>query len=738
MNSKGLLHLVFIIIVGTISVSLEKPTYVKPRDVEGFSALNAKVHLDTMASEIHFMGTAENRKVKDYILSEFDKLGIPTETFIGRSNSAWSESYIRMSRTENIIATLKGQNSSKALVLCAHYDSVLDGPGAADDVHAVACILEVAKLLKDKKLNNDIIFLITDGEEMGLLGAKAFTEEKDLSQIGLILNYEARGNSGPSISFEWSDDNGWLVRQLKEVGHRPIANSMSYEIYKLLPNDTDYSYFKKEGIAGINHAFIDGFSYYHNPDDTPEKINLKSVQHTGENMFLLAHHFANEDLTDVKSENASFFNFFGSLIIYPSSWDIMIMIVCFILFLMCIFFAKRNKIIFIKDFAISTASLLALLILNAAVAYGLGLLMLKLYPNYNLFYSGQYYNHTYYFIALSGLNLLISWVIISWINKHQGKHAIRLGILFILLILMLLVYYIMPTAVYFISLTSLCLGLFSLLEYKTKNEINPPTEALFSIARSLFPIAVWIPMSYMFFLAFSLKLLSGPAIVFTLIAFACFTAQSKLWEFKNKILPLLGISVFLISLVTAHFKSKPSKEFPIPSSLIYHFDQKDKLAHWMTYDEHINIGNETFLESPELKNLSLMNSNKVWTKETNIASHIQPMEIIHDSLSSSFFAVRKSEAFQTRLLFEDTKNIRQIIVNNKSAFEQRRGSNKLVIDLLGLTSDTLQIKIEKEDKNVINEMSMNTRFKSFPVEDQIPAGAKRTDGYTSIVQHIKI
>jgi Zn-dependent M28 family amino/carboxypeptidase len=52
-----------------------------------------------------------------------------------------------------------------------HYDSVLNSPGASDDVHAVANMLEVARLLKEEELENDVIFLITDGEELGLFTA---------------------------------------------------------------------------------------------------------------------------------------------------------------------------------------------------------------------------------------------------------------------------------------------------------------------------------------------------------------------------------------------------------------------------------------------------------------------------------------------------------------------------------------------------------------------------------------
>jgi len=738
LNFKGLVSFVLIIVIGFISVILEKPIKVKPKTDSGFSALNAKVHLDVMASEIHFMGTQENRKVKKYILAEFAKLNIPTEVFIGRTNSSRSDRYIRMSRTENIIATIKGKNSGKALVLCAHYDSVLSAPGAADDVHAVACMLEVAKLLKDQGLKNDIIFLITDGEEMGLLGAKAYTENYDLSKIGLILNYEARGNSGPSISFEWSDRNGWLVKQLKKVGRRPIASSMSFEIYNLLPNDTDYSYFKDKNVPGINHAFIDGFSYYHNPDDTPEKINLNSVQHTGENMYLLAQHFGNEDLTDVNSENASFFNLLGSLVVYPSKLDIFIIALCFILFFINVYLCMKNKKLSFKSFALSALCLLILLIVNASLAFGIGELVLNLYPDYNVFYSGQYYNHSYYFMAVAGMVIFSSWLALSFTNSKWGKHATRLGILFILSILMVAIYYVMPTAVYFISLPFLIMSAILLYENGRKNEISTKSEILSGTLISLIPFALWIPMSYMFFLAFSLKLLSGPAIVFTLIAFAFCTGQNNLWTFKNKILAYLGLVIFINGLIIAHIKSKPSQEFPLPSSLIYHYDQSTGLAHWLSLDDHINIGNKSYLENAELKNLSLMNSGDCWAKKTDIKPHLKSIEIISDSLHSQLTVVRGQEAFQTRLYIDDMNNIKQIYVNEEAAYKTHKGTGSLVIDLLGLTSDSLNIRLEKKDTSTQNEIIMSTRYKSFPIKDVLPEASKRQDGYSSIVQQIKI
>ena len=104
-------------------------------------------------------------------------------------------------------------------MLVAHYDSVPGGPGVADDGAGVAAIIETVRALKEMKpLQNDVIILLTDGEENGMLGAKAFVEDHPwVKDVGLVLNFEARGNKGPSFMFETSDNNGWIVKEFVEA-----------------------------------------------------------------------------------------------------------------------------------------------------------------------------------------------------------------------------------------------------------------------------------------------------------------------------------------------------------------------------------------------------------------------------------------------------------------------------------------------------------------------------------------
>jgi Zn-dependent M28 family amino/carboxypeptidase len=194
----------------------------------------------------------------------------------------WGVPY-RVAKVENILVRLKGTGQGKAVLLAGHYDSVSTGPGAGDNAVAVAALLETLRALKaGEPLKNDVIFLFTDGEEAGLLGAKAFVEEHPWAKdVGIALNFDARGTTGPSYMFQTSDQNGWLIHEFAKAAPHPISNSLANEIYRLLPNDTDMTVFNKAGFHGLNFAYIDGSTKYHTMQDSYANVDERSLQHHG-------------------------------------------------------------------------------------------------------------------------------------------------------------------------------------------------------------------------------------------------------------------------------------------------------------------------------------------------------------------------------------------------------------------------------------------------------------------------
>ena len=62
----------------------------------------------------------------------------------------------------------------------------------------MAALLETARALKSgPRLANDIVILLTDGEEIGLMGSSTFVQERgSATDVGAVFNFEARGTSG--------------------------------------------------------------------------------------------------------------------------------------------------------------------------------------------------------------------------------------------------------------------------------------------------------------------------------------------------------------------------------------------------------------------------------------------------------------------------------------------------------------------------------------------------------------
>ena len=201
-----------------------------------FSAERAMKHVSAIAQEPHPVGSLANEQVANYIVAQLEAMGLSPEVRPAATVSTFRE--IRAASMRNIIVKIPGTNPSKAIALDAHYDSMPMTLGASDAGSAVATALETARALKDSPpLQNDVILVFTDSEEFGPgLGAAAFLEEHPLAQeIGLVLNFEAIGKTGPSLMFETGPDCGWLVREFGSVTSHPVAQAWINDIYKLTP-----------------------------------------------------------------------------------------------------------------------------------------------------------------------------------------------------------------------------------------------------------------------------------------------------------------------------------------------------------------------------------------------------------------------------------------------------------------------------------------------------------------------
>lgn len=317
------------ILLAFASIRLVQPPAAVPDSAppEQFSSARAMRHLRELARAPHPTGSAENARVREYVTGELAALGVRAETQVALSvwESGRRERPSQAATVTNLVARLPGADPARpALMLAAHYDSVPTGPGASDDGAGVAAILETVRALKaGPPLRNDLVLLFTDGEELGLLGARAFAEGHPwMDDVAVVLNFEGRGRGGPSLMFETSEGNRALVSELAAADAYPVANSLMYALYKRLPNDTDMTVFKAAGASGLNFAYVSDITHYHTALDTPERADERSIQHHGAQALALARHFGRLDLARPSDDagDAVYFNAVGPLVVRYPEW----------------------------------------------------------------------------------------------------------------------------------------------------------------------------------------------------------------------------------------------------------------------------------------------------------------------------------------------------------------------------------------------------------------------------------
>ncbi|MBT4619342.1 MAG: M20/M25/M40 family metallo-hydrolase, partial [Gammaproteobacteria bacterium] len=258
-----------------------------------FSAERAHNLLQTLLAENkpHPVGSPQNKIVKSRITAELDRLSIGWEE---QGTWACAYRYNGCAFVENIIAIIPGKSEDSFIALMAHYDSVPMAPGAGDDGAGVVAILESARALAlEAPFEHSIMLLFTDAEEMGLIGAEGFFNQHPLAKkIKLVLDFEGSGTTGQSMVLRTTDANELLMNTLASQTASPFGVSFANEIFKRMPNDTDFSVVQRAGISGIDFAFAGERNHYHTPNDNTENLDLATIQHHGENMLPLARELA--------------------------------------------------------------------------------------------------------------------------------------------------------------------------------------------------------------------------------------------------------------------------------------------------------------------------------------------------------------------------------------------------------------------------------------------------------------
>lgn len=554
-----------------------------------FSSARAMKYLSVIASKPRALGSDGHTEARDYIIKELSALGLSPEiqrTFAVTKNRQlpFAAGYV-----ENILARLKGRNNSKAVLLLGHYDSVQFSPGASDDGAAVAAMLETLRALKaGPPLDNDVILLFSDGEENGLLGAKAFVEEHPWAKdVGLVLNFEARGNSGPSIMFETSADNGRLIREYAKAASSPIANSLTYEIYKLLPNNTDLSIFKRAGLAGLNFAYINGSSHYHMPIDSLQTIDERSLQHHGSNALALVRHFGNLSLINMKERNAVYFDILGSVLIYYSeAWVAPLTVLVILVFMAVTGFGLRRRRLTIAGIILSFfAMLLCMFVVGVAVAL-LWLAIQKLHSSYAAMFPGEPYNGYFYRIGFAALAVSLTSILYIWLGKRIALYNLISGVLLCWLVLLIMATLYMPGASYLLAWPLLFNS--AALGFIFRSEEPPARSAKAVLALAVgaaSAILLVIPVINLLFAALPVAASAGVVAILVLFLGLLIPHVSIVSGINKWLLPVGAAVACVAFIIAGSLTSGFDERHPKPNSIFYALNADTREAIWASGDQ---------------------------------------------------------------------------------------------------------------------------------------------------------
>lgn len=557
-----------------------------------FSTKRALTQVEAISKQPHYVGSKNHDEVANYLEKELNKLGLETSLQEGFTLSDWGN----LVKSKNILARIKGTSNSKALLLLSHYDSAPHSysHGASDDASGVATILESVRafLYAKKQHKNDIIILFSDAEELGLNGAALFvTQHPWAKNVGLVLNFEARGSSGPSyMLMETNKGNAGLVKEFASAKATfPVSNSLMYSIYKMLPNDTDLTVFREQGnIQGYNFAFIDDHFNYHTAQDNINHLNKNTLAHQGTYLMPLLNYFSNADLNSTKAtEDYVYFTIPYTFISYPFAWVLPMVIIALVFFIFLLFLGKAKRILSFREIARGFIPLLGSIIITGLITFFGWKALLKGYPQYNDLLNGFTYNGHAYIATFVLLAIAISFTFYQLFSAKKITMNHYVAPLSIWIIINGALAFSLQGAGFLII--PVYFGLFTFAIFIITQKSNKTLNIVFGIP-ALLLIA---PFIQMFPIGLGLKVLFGSAIL-TVLAFGLLLpvfgafAKKGMWS-------LLFFALAIGFFAKAHYSSGYEFGKAKSNSLLYVYNADTNKANWVTYDTNLDTWTKNYL-----------------------------------------------------------------------------------------------------------------------------------------------
>jgi len=269
----------------------QKPRAALP-SVEPPHARALRSWVRALAQPRHFWAEASvNRRIGDDIAERLGSLGFRVEL---------------QGAYRNVVALPLGAAKGKPTTLvCAHYDSVPNCPGADDNASGVAVMLECARRIADSYATN-VGFVAFNAEEDGLLGSQDFVKN-GLSRLPVALqmvhvlemcgyrSFERGSQSSPLPAGLLGLDTGTFIAMLgRGASKRAVSAALSSKeapalhrvglctasiMSRMVPDldRSDHSPFWNAGLPAVLWTDTGNFRNpnYHQPTDTPDSLDYQ-------------------------------------------------------------------------------------------------------------------------------------------------------------------------------------------------------------------------------------------------------------------------------------------------------------------------------------------------------------------------------------------------------------------------------------------------------------------------------
>ena len=177
----------------------------------------------------------------------------------------------------NVVARTPGDDEAARIVLCAHYDTKMDTPGASDNGGGVAVLLTLARALSQKKLKHGLEFIAFTGEEYLPIGDDEYLRRcgDRLERIVAAINLDGVGHYLGATSIMTVSSSDAFQQHLTELTKR-YPGMVWVEPWP----ESNHSTFSMRGVPSVALSAVGSRGIAHYPADTVEGISPAKLAET--------------------------------------------------------------------------------------------------------------------------------------------------------------------------------------------------------------------------------------------------------------------------------------------------------------------------------------------------------------------------------------------------------------------------------------------------------------------------